>query len=425
MKKFSTYIKEPTNVSRYLQEEKLKHLEHLEDAIFNAGYAGGIEALRMLEEIIASLQGNATKGINIQSKVDGSPSIIAGTNPENGKFFVATKALFNKTPKINYTDADIDKNHGHAAGLVDKMKIGLAQFPKLKIPGIWQGDFMFVPSDLAKETIDGESMVTFTPNTITYAVPTDQPLAKKILAAKVGVIWHTSYKGNTIADLSAQFKVNVPGLAKTKDVWAGDTDFNDVSGTATLTKSELKDVQGRINSARAHLKRLDKKGLKVLFPGTKLVDDTIPFNVKIYINDMVGQGKQYSNKQKAIGGFIDFIRKRYQPKIDKLKSAKGKAKKQAMLDDMIKTLNSDRKVGGTFAYALEWHNIVADIKLALIKKMEQVNTIPAFQKTSSGYEVTGPEGFVAVDHMSNKAIKLVNRLEFSRNNFNAIKSWGK
>ncbi len=111
--------------------------------------------------------------------------------------------------------------------------------------------------------------------------------------------------------------------------------------------------------------------------------------------------------------------------IDKLKTAKGKARKQAVLDDMINTLNSDRKIGSTFAYALEWHNIVADIKLALIKKMEQVNSIPAFMKTASGYEVTGPEGFVAVDHMSNKAIKLVNRLEFSKNNFNAIKNWGK
>ncbi len=420
MKKFSTYVKEPTNVGRYLQEEKLKHLEHLEDAIFNAGYAGGIEALRMLEEIVDSLQGNAKKGINIQSKVDGAPSIIAGTNPENGKFFVATKALFNKTPKINYTDADIDKNHGHAASLVDKMKIALKEFPKLKIPGIWQGDFMFIPSDLAKETIDGESMVTFTPNTITYAVPTDQPLAKKILAAKVGVIWHTSYTGDTIADLSAKFSVNVPSLAKTKDVWAGDTDFNDVSGTATLTQTELEDVQKRIAAARAFLKRLDKKGMKVLFGKTD-----IAYNLKIYINSLVSQGKKFGgNKQKALAGFIDFTRARYKPMVDKLKSAKGKAKKQAEVDAIINTLNSDRKIGGTLAWALEWHDVVAELKLLLVKKMEQVNSIPAFMKTKDGYQVTGPEGFVAVDHMSNKAIKLVNRLEFSRNNFNAIKSWG-
>ena len=403
----------------YLAEEKLKHLEHLEDALFNQGYGGAEDALRILEEIVASLQGSAKTSINIQSKVDGAPSIIAGTNPENGKFFVATKALFNKTPKINYTDADVDTNH--SGDLATKLKLALAQFPKLGIDGIIQGDFMFVPSDIKKETIDGEKMVTFTPNTITYAVPIDQPLAKTIQKAKVGVIWHTSYTGDTIAELSAVFSVNVGALTKTSDVWAGDTDFKDVSGTATLTKSELSDVKGEINKARTSLKKLSKQGMKVLFTDQK--DDTIAFNVKIYINDMVSTGKKFSNKQKAIGSFIDFIRKRYQAKADKVKTEKAKAGKLAKAEAMIKSLNSDRKIGGTFAYALEWHNNVADIKLTLIKKMEQVNSIPAFIATPSGYKVTGPEGFVAVDHMSNKAIKLVNRLEFSRNNFNAIKSW--
>jgi len=404
---------------KYLTEVKLKHLEHLEDALFNSGYEGGLEALRMLEEIVESLQGNATKGINIQSKVDGAPSIIAGTNPENGKFFVATKSLFNKTAKINYTDADVDANHG--GDLAKKMKLALAHFPKLKIPGIWQGDFMFDAGDLQKATIDGEKMVTFTPNTITYAVPLDQPLAKTILKAKVGVIWHTSYNGSTIADLSAVFKVNVPSLGKTSDVWAGDTDFNDVSGTATFTQAEHKAVLKRIVDARAFLNRLDKKGMKVLFG-----DTDIAFNLKIYINDLTRQGKKFGgNKQKALAGYIDFTRARYKPMIDKLKSDKAKAKKQAEVDKIINTLNKDRKIGGTLAWALEWHDVVADIKLMLVKKMEQVNSIPAFMKTSSGYEVTGPEGFVAVDHMSNSAIKLVNRLEFSRNNFNAIKSWGK
>ena len=411
MKRFNTY----------LAEEKLKHLEHLEDALFNQGYGGAEEALRMLEEIVASLQGSASSSVNIQSKVDGAPSIIAGTNPENGKFFVATKSLFNKTPKINYTDADVDANH--SGDLATKMKLALKHFPKLGIDGIIQGDFMFVPADLKKETIDGESMITFTPNTITYAVPDDQPLAKTIQSAKVGVIWHTSYTGDTIADLSAVFSVNVGALTKTSAVWAGDTDFKDVSGTATLTKSELSDVNGEINKARNSLKRLNKTGLKILFGDSK--EDSISFNVNIYINDMVSSGKKFSNKQKAIGSFIDFIRKRYQAKADKVKTEKAKAGKLAKAEALVKTLNSDRKIGGTFAYALEWHNNVADIKLTLIKKMEQVNTIPAFMKTATGYKVTGPEGFVAVDHMSNKAIKLVNRLEFSRNNFNAIKSWSK
>tara|TARA_B100001245_G_scaffold1397_1_gene1108 strand:+ start:10769 stop:12040 length:1272 start_codon:yes stop_codon:yes gene_type:complete len=422
MKRFRPYNHSLENFV-YLIEKKLTHLEHIEDAIFDDGYAGGIEALRMMNGIINTLQGNSKKGVNVQSKVDGSPSIIAGINPENKKFFVATKALFNKTPKINYTPADIDKNHGHAKPLANKMKIALKHFPKLGISGIVQGDFMFLPSDLTKETIDDSDYITFRPNTITYAVPTDDPFAKVIKTAKVGVIWHTSYTGSTIEDLTAQFKVDVGAMSKTKDVWAGDTDFNDVSGLATLTKSELTAVRLELKKAEASLKKLSKKAMAVLFVDSK-VDDTIAFNVKIYINDMVSQGKQYSNKQKAIGGFIDFVRKRYQPKIDKLKSAKGKAKKQAVLDGMIKTLNSDRNIGGTFAYALEWHNNVAEIKLALIKKMEQVNSIRAFNKTATGYEVTGPEGFVAVDHLTNSAVKLVNRLEFSRNNFNAIKNWG-
>ena len=267
MKKFSTY----------LEEEKLKHLEHLEDALFNVGWKGGEDALRILEEIVASLQGSSSSSINIQSKVDGAPSIIAGTNPENGKFFVATKSLFNKTPKINYTDADVDANH--SGDLATKMKIALAQFPKLNIDGIIQGDFMFVPSDLKKVTIDGEPMISFTPNTITYAVPVDQPLAKQIQAAKVGVIWHTSYTGDTIAGLSAVFSVNVGALTKTSAVWAGDTDFKDVSGTATLTKDELSKINGDIDKARKSLGRLSKQGMKVLFSDQK--EDTIAFNVKI------------------------------------------------------------------------------------------------------------------------------------------------
>ena len=243
----------------YLAEEKLTHLTHLEDAIFNDGYAGGVEALKILRGVIKTLQGNTKKGLNITSKVDGAPSIIAGTNPETGKFFVATKALFNKTPKINYTPADIDANHGHAAALADKMKIALKYFPQLGIKGIWQGDFMFIDSDIKKETIDGDKYITFTPNTITYAVPVDQPLAKQMQSAKVGVIWHTSYTGKTIADLSAVFNVNTNQLKKSKDVWAGDVNFQDVSGTATLTADELKSVNKDIEDAEADLKKLNYK----------------------------------------------------------------------------------------------------------------------------------------------------------------------
>jgi len=399
-----------------LSEAKLTHLEHIEDAIFDDGYAGGVEALRILKDVADVLSGHANKPVNIQAKVDGAPAVIAGINPENGKFFVGTKAVFNRTPKLNYTNADIDKNH--SGGLADKLKVALKEFPKMGIKNILQGDFMFTPDDLKKKTIDGEKYITFTPNTITYAIPLGSELSDKIIKAKVGVIWHTTYTGDTIADLSAQFKININVLKPSKDCWYTDTNFRNVSGSATLTLGEMKFIENRLAKAEKELSLLDKKALGVMFGKTD-----ISLNLKIYINDLVKQGKKFKGRREAIAGFIDFLRKRHSPMIAKLKSEKGKARKQASLDDLINIIQRTKNIGGTLAYALQWHDDIADIKRVLVKKMETVNSIPAFIKTPTGYKVTGPEGFVAIDTLSNSAVKLVDRLEFSKNNFNAVKSW--
>ena len=399
-----------------LSEAKLTHLAHIEDAIFDDGYSGGVEALKILRGVADTLHGNTNKPLNIQAKVDGAPAVVAGINPENGKFFVGTKAVFNKNPKINYTNADIDRNH--SGGLATKLKSALKHFPKMGMTDILQGDFMFTPEDLKKATIDDEDYITFTPNTITYAIPAKSDLATTIKNSKVGVIWHTTYTGDTIVDLAAQFKININVLKKSKDVWFTDTTFRNVSGSATLTLGEMQTINNRLASAEKELKLLDKRALQVLFGKTE-----IAANANIYINDLVKKGKKFSSRNEAIAGFIDFLRKRYSPMIDKLKSEKGKAKKQSSLDDLINTIQRTKNIAGTLAYSLQWHNDVADIKQILVKKMETVNGIPAFIKTPTGYKVTGPEGFVAIDTLSNSAVKLVDRLEFSRNNFNAVKSW--
>lgn len=406
MKSFKTYI----------AEEKLTHLEHVEDAIFDFGIGGAKEALRILDDVAHSLEGHSKRSVNIQAKVDGAPAIIAGIDPENGKFFVGSKSIFNKTPKINYTNADIDKNH--KGGLADKLKIALKEFPKMNLKGVYQGDFMFTPEDLKKATIDGEKYVTFTPNTITYAVPLDSALAKTILKSKAGVIWHTTYTGDTIADLSAQFNININSFKKQSSVWFTDTNFVDASGSATMTKKEMTSIKKLLASAHKELGLLDKNSMSKLFGKT-----TLSKLVKVYINAQIRQGQRFSNKQMAVGSFIDFVTTDYKKKMDKLKSQKGKDKKQKELDVFLKELRSG-KMAGTFAHALEWHNEVIDIKMMIVKKLETVNQIPAFIKTSTGYKVTGPEGFVAIDTLSNSAVKLVDRLEFSQANFNAIKSWG-
>ena len=162
-------------------QDKNTHLEHLEDDIINRGATGGENAVNFLKAVRNMLAGSG-KGTNMTVKWDGAPAIICGINPENGKFFVGTKSVFNKTPKINYTSRDIARNH---SGVVaDKLRVCLANLSRLNIKGILQGDLLFTTGDLKAINIDGEKMLSFTPNTITYAVPVDSDIGKKIARAK-------------------------------------------------------------------------------------------------------------------------------------------------------------------------------------------------------------------------------------------------
>jgi hypothetical protein len=196
----------------FLTEQKNLHLEHLEDELFNRGEAGVREAIAFLKSLTDMLKGNSKSPVDVTVKWDGAPAIFTGINPENGKFFVATKSLFNKTPKINYTNADIDSNH--SGGLADKLKVALANLKGLGITGVLQGDMLYTAGDISSQTIDGESMVTFTPNTITYAVPSGSDLSSKITGSQMGIVFHTTYSGDTIENLKASFGADVSGLRK-------------------------------------------------------------------------------------------------------------------------------------------------------------------------------------------------------------------
>ena len=223
---------------QYLNEARNTHLEHLEDEIVNNGYEGGLNAVNFLSSLRTMMLGSSGSKLNVSVKWDGAPAVFCGTNPENGKFFVGSKSIFNVTPKINYTNRDIDRNHG--GGLADRLKICLKYLPRLGIRGVVQGDLLFVPGDIKGVTIHGEKAIAFKPNTITYAVPENTPLARRILNAKLGIIFHTSYSGKTMKDLKASFKVNVKSLRPSKDVWFDDASFKDTSGSALFTIKQNK-----------------------------------------------------------------------------------------------------------------------------------------------------------------------------------------
>ena len=248
------------NFTKFLTEsvkkDKNVHLEHLEDEVLNRGVAGARDAINFLQSLRDMLAGNAKTKTNVTTKWDGAPAVFCGINPENGKFFVATKGIFNKDAKLNYTDEDIDNNHP-SEGLNKKLKVALAYLPKLGIKGILQGDMMFAHEDLKTETIDGQEYITFQPNTIVYAVPSDSKLAKTMLSAKIGIVFHTSYTGKTIESLKSSFNIDINHLSQTKDVWFRDAYFVDASGTATFTEEETKLITSHLSQAGSIFRQIN------------------------------------------------------------------------------------------------------------------------------------------------------------------------
>ena len=396
--------------AQYISEAKNVHMEHIEDSIFNEGSEGVNSAIAFLSSVTEMLSGNSKSGINVTVKWDGALAVFAGINPENGKFFVATKSIFNVNPKLNYTKADIRKNH--SGGLAAKLEVALSVLPKLGIVGILQGDVMFTQEDVQTQTIDGESMYTFQPNTILYAVPVNSDLGKQIKNAKLGIVFHTKYSGKTIKELSASFDPKVSRLAKTKDVWFTDADFRDTSGSATLTKAEYAKITELIRTAGSAGKRISR------FVDELASKSEIISELKIYGNSLVRQGVSRGSAE----GFITYYNSKMQTAIDSLKTDRAKERKESIKKSILGYLTKNsKKLDSVFAL----HFALASIKIHLVRKLEAVKQIGTFIKTDSGFRVTAPEGFVAVDRMSNKALKLVDRMEFSQQNFTATKNWDK
>jgi hypothetical protein len=392
----------------FLTEQKNLHLEHLEDEMFNRGEAGVKEAIAFVKSLAEMLKGNAKSPVDVTVKWDGAPALFTGINPENGKFFVATKSLFNKTPKINYTNADIDANH--SGGLAEKLKVALANLKDLGITGVLQGDMLYTKGDLSAQTIDGESMVTFTPNTITYAVPAGSDLAGKINSSQMGIVFHTTYNGDTIENLKASFGADVSGLRKTNKVWYQDASYKDVSGRATLTSNEEARVRKLIDITEKNIAK-SKKTLR------QIVNGDLKDLIKIYLNANVREGVDRGTTK----SFAGFISTRFDLKIKKLKTEKAKERVVKEKEVLLKELRGmSRDLDGLFTA----HYELARAKMLILKKLQALNTMPSFIKTSTGYKVTDPEGFVAIDR-SGKAVKLVDRMEFSRANFNVAKDWTK
>ena len=409
------------NFTDYLTEANLSknvHLEHLEDEVLNRGVAGARDAINFLQSLRDMLAGNSpARTLNLTTKWDGAPAVFAGINPENGKFFVGTKGVFAKNAKLNYTNADIDQNHPNP-GLNQKLKIALRYLPKLGIKGILQGDMMFTKGDIKSETIDGERMITFTPNTITYAVPADTRLAQMMTSAQVGVVFHTSYTGRTMEDMKASFNIDIKNLNTTKDVWFRDADYTDASGTATFTAQETKNITRILSDVGSIF-----KNTSALVMNRLATNDKIKLFVKTFNNKKVREGQIISDTMRHTRELILDVEKQLN---DRILEAKRDDTKKNRIAEKTEIMRFFRSYAVELKKIFDIQNGITEAKNMIVRKLQQVEQVArTFIKTDSGYRITAPEGFVAVDHLKGNAVKLVDRLEFSQANFNAAKNWSK
>jgi len=396
-------------INQYITEGKNVHLTHAADLSFE-GKERIAEAIAFLEALTEMLRGSSSSKLNLTRKWDGAPAIICGTDPENGKFFVGTKSVFNKeNPKINYTKADIDKNH--SGGLAEKLKEALQYLPKLRIKGILQGDFLFGKGDVSKKKMDGEPYLVFTPNTITYGAQEKSDLANKINRAKIGIIFHTKYTGKAMSKLKASFNVSSSDFGSSSAVWAQDAGYKDTAGKATFTEAEYKKMEKLLAKAKSAAKGA-AAGSNMLKGNPKVSEQ-----INIYTNSRVREG-DYSFSAKE---FTNFVNDKLEKKLSSLKTEKGRARGRLAQKKMVSFLKAKSKdIDRVFAA----NSTIQECVVFLVKKLQEVQSLRTFIKTSTGYRVTGDEGFVASDEIGS-AVKLVDRLEFSKINFTAAKNWVK
>jgi hypothetical protein len=362
------------------------------------------------------LAGHSASKVNITTKWDGAPAIFCGINPENGEFFVGTKSIFNKDAKLNYTDDDIDRNHP-GEGLNDKLKVALAFLPKLGIKGILQGDMMFTKADLQRKQIDGEDYITFQPNTIVYAVPIDSKLAKIMMAAQLGVVFHTSYSGKTMADMKASFNIDIGRLQPTKDVWFRDASFTDASGSATFTEPETKEITRLLSSAGRTFQGINSMTLNRIS-----ASDVYSTYIKTFYNTKIRAGVKIANTKQHTQEMNKWI----EDKLNKsIQEAKKEDTKQKRISEKNQIMRFFRNATPDLISMFDFMNDIIDAKLMVVRKLETIKSIGTFIRTDDGFKVTAPEGFVAVDRLRGSAVKLIDRLEFSQANFNAAKNWSK
>jgi len=403
------------NFSEFITEQKNTHMTHIEDKVLYGGVKGTREAILALRSLKDTLGGEHDGTVSV--KWDGAPAIFAGTDPRDGKFFVAKKGIFNKSPKVYKTEADVDADT--SGDLADKLKLALKHLPELGIKGVIQGDFLFSSSDIETKKIKGKSYITFHPNTIVYAVPSGSEAAKTIKSAKLGIVWHTAYSGPTFETMKANYTYNFSKLNKSKNVWSQDAMLRDMT-QFTMSKEDTDEVNDYLSQAGFIFNKIAGSTLRQLEQNQNLAQ-----MIETHSNSYVRVGQLPPDPSKRVTSLINFIQDKYKKEMDKRKTESGKSAQQKKLDEILSFFSQKNKESLTQMFELQ--RVIVLAKLKLINILNKLNGTKTFLKTRRGYRVTGQEGYVAIDKLGGDAVKIVDRMEFSFANFSPsiLKGWDK
>jgi len=412
MKSFKQHIAEASVAGKNV------HMQHLEDAVLYGGVEGTRDAINALRSLRDMLAGNSNGAVDVTVKWDGAPAVFCGVDPSDGQFFVAKKGIFNKNPKVYKSIADVKADT--SGELADKLSVAYVELKKLGIKNVIQGDLMFTKGDLKTVSIEGEKYVVFQPNTIAYAVPADSELAAALKKANLGIVFHTSYNGSSFESMTASYGVDTRKLKKVASVWYQDATIHDLSGQATLTAADTAQVTAALSEAGKIFQKISGSTLKAIEQ-----DAEFATTLETYNNTYVRKGETVTDTKAHVAGLIAWATKKFDADIASKKSEKGQDAATARKDAYLAFFNDSNKANLDLMYQLQ--NAIVKAKLIIIEKLDSLKKINTFVKTSDGFRVTSQEGFVAIDHLKGGAVKLVDRMTFSKNNFdpNIIKGWQK
>lgn len=372
--------------------EKLSHIEHIEDRALQSGDAGFHHAFGTLRGMHNFLSGDKSH-VKVGEKFDGAPSLVWGTNPDNGQFFVSTKSWGNKNPKINYTPEDIDRNHGHAPGLVEKLKVALQHLPKVTPKGkIYQGDVMYTQGDV----MDRDDHLAFTPNTITYKIPKDSSEAARAAKAKIGVAAHTEYTGgDTLSGMRPKFGPDLGGFKQHKDVHVISTETR--ANPRNYTPKDKEEFERYMSAAQESYNKLH--------PDAHGVAQRHAEHIMPYINSEVRRGGRPTHQ-----GLRDFVMERGQKEISKLKTNKAIERKSDIHNQRLNDIEGNKE---HIQKLFDLHGHLQNAKNVLARVAAKNKRFG----TEIGGNESGPEGMVVIDPNKNTIDKAVDRDEFSAANF--------